>query len=136
MGSRQLHGAFWLLYAANRILQENRDIEDAVSARFRQNEGKLLQEIAKTDTASSLQMALIHVLAYDHAGTLAEEIIRALDAELFARGTNTVVLLYDSCSAIIGIVAWFVVKPDVLLVQKGAGIDNNRLRISTKRWLV
>jgi len=95
VGKRQLHGAFWLLYAANRILQKYTSLESALASRFPAEERRLVIQLAKAQASVDVQAALTASLAHEHAGTFAEQVIRGLDAELISGGHNAVVLLYD-----------------------------------------
>jgi MinD-like ATPase involved in chromosome partitioning or flagellar assembly len=95
MVQRQVHGALWLLYAAKRILSKHDQLADRVLAAFQGEEKRLIQRLIKV-TATGLQGELATILAYDRAATLAEHLIRALDAELLAQGVGAVTLIYDA----------------------------------------
>lgn len=92
---RQLYGAFWLFYAANRILKECTSITPSLLMRFEGAERRLIKIIARAISAAELQDALVACLAHERAGTFAEKLIRGIDAELLAKGERPVVLLYD-----------------------------------------
>lgn len=91
---RQLHGAFWLLYAINRLLQEVPDLT-GIADRLSGAEKKLLRRLAEANESRALQDAIVAALKYERAGTFAEEVIRKLDVELLARGQQRYVMLYD-----------------------------------------
>ncbi|HUB06324.1 MAG TPA: hypothetical protein VMB50_04960, partial [Myxococcales bacterium] len=92
---RQLHGAFWLLYAVNRILQKRPALADPLATHFHADERRLINGLADAKSPRQVQDALTTALIQEGAGTFAEEAIRCLDAELLSSGSGAVVLLYD-----------------------------------------
>jgi MinD-like ATPase involved in chromosome partitioning or flagellar assembly len=94
MVKRRTHGALWLLYAAKRLLSKHAHLSDAVMAAFRGEEKRLLHRLIGASDRS-FHTELAKILAFDRASTLAEQVIRALDAELLATGATAVTLLYD-----------------------------------------
>jgi hypothetical protein len=94
MDRRSMHGAMWLLYAAKRLLSWDEGLVQPVVAAFRADEKRCVRRLIEARD-EDLQEALGHVLAYERASTLAERLIRALDAEILARGIPAVTLLYD-----------------------------------------
>ncbi|MBI2893933.1 MAG: hypothetical protein HYY06_10305 [Deltaproteobacteria bacterium] len=92
---RQLHGAFWLFYAANRVMRQEPRLAAAVDKRFRAPEKGLVKQLASATTPDLVQAAVTNSLAHDRAGTFAEQLIRALDAELLSGGSGPLTLLYD-----------------------------------------
>jgi MinD-like ATPase involved in chromosome partitioning or flagellar assembly len=95
--TQQSYPAFWLLYAAHRVLSRFPNLLRGVDTRLSGEERRLIGPLAEPATASPrrLQAALTKALKNDRVGTLAEEVIRGLDAELLASGSLTVALLYD-----------------------------------------
>ena len=91
---RQLYGTFWLLYAINRLLQKVPDLA-RVAEQFSGAERASFRRLAKANESRTLQDAIVAALAYERAGTFAEEVIRKLDAELLSRGQERYVMLYD-----------------------------------------
>ena len=94
MRIRSTHGAFWLFYAINRIIQDDPELVDGVAARLPPDERKVFRTFAQTKDGD-LQRNLNRVLTHERAGTLAESIIRAVDSELLTRGLSEITLLYD-----------------------------------------
>ncbi|MCG8556718.1 MAG: hypothetical protein MJD61_15740 [Proteobacteria bacterium] len=92
---RQLHGAFWLLYAANRLFRYRPDSWTRIAHDFPAQQRRLVGGVATASTPRALQTALERALAYPRAGTLAEELVRSIDGELLSSGDSSVVLLYD-----------------------------------------
>jgi cellulose biosynthesis protein BcsQ len=92
---RQLYGSFWLLYAANRLMQEDQTLVEALVKDRRSDEKPLLTQLSTADTPEELSSALGAALRYERAGTFAEGVIRAIDARLLAKGASSFVLLYD-----------------------------------------
>lgn len=92
---RQRYGAFWLLYAANRILSKRPQLVAALTPLFQSRERQHLEALARASTASETNRALVQVLVTERAGTFAEELIRSLDAQLLASGDKPITLLYD-----------------------------------------
>ena len=92
---RQLHGAFWLLYAANRLMQNDLKLAEQIAKVLRAEERSLLKQLSAAATARTLQAALTASLSYERAGTFAELLVRALDAELLSSGAGSTVLVYD-----------------------------------------
>lgn len=94
MAQRQTHGAFWLLYAAKRVLNKYPQYVDGVLGRFRGDEKRLLQRLVGA-SPSTLQAEITKLLTFERVSTFAEHLIRNLDAELLTHGTTAVTLLFD-----------------------------------------
>lgn len=92
---RQLHAAFWLLYAAHRLLRKKADLAGRISKPLPVAERRLVTQLASADTPTKLQSALAASLGYERVGTFGENLLRAIDSELLAAGANSFVLLYD-----------------------------------------
>lgn len=92
---RQLYGAFWLLYAANRILQFRPNLAKPIGARHPAKERQLIDSLAGAAAPGEIQDALVQILRTERAGTFSEELIRNLDAALLADGERPITLLYD-----------------------------------------
>lgn len=93
MRQRQVHGAMWLFYAAKRITAMFPAARAALG-RFRGEERRLLQRFIAAP-AADLQSELKGLLSFERTSTLAEQLIRAMDAELLALGSTAVTLLFD-----------------------------------------
>lgn len=91
---RQLHGAFWLLYAINRLLQSVPDLS-VVADELSGVEKRLLRRLAEASESRAVHDAIVAALGHERAGTFAEEVIRKLDAVLLARGPQRYVMIYD-----------------------------------------
>lgn len=95
LAKRQLHGAFWLLYAANRLLRRHAWLLDQLgSQKLTAQETRILKRLSNADDSVSLNQVLVDALKSEHAATFAERLIRAIDAALLRQATTTI-LLYD-----------------------------------------
>ncbi|MBK7539708.1 MAG: hypothetical protein IPI49_31030 [Myxococcales bacterium] len=92
---RQLHGAFWLLYAANRLLHRYEWLLGQLrSQKYTAQQARIISRLAAANDPASLKQALIDALSVEDAATFAERLIRAIDAALLQEAPTTI-LLYD-----------------------------------------
>jgi hypothetical protein len=90
----ELYSAFWLLYAAHRLLRANANVLHGIKSLTRE-QMRHVQTLATVRDGVTLQRALIETLTMPNAATFAENLIRALDGALLQASLPTTVLLYD-----------------------------------------
>lgn len=95
MEARQLHGPFWLLYAANRLLRKDEKLAGTLAGMLQADEKPFLKQLALADNPEKLRSAIAATLNYEQAGTFAERLVRTIDAALLAKGASSIVLIYD-----------------------------------------
>ncbi|MBI4859846.1 MAG: ParA family protein [Candidatus Riflebacteria bacterium] len=95
LAARQTHGAFWLLYAARRLLEYRPQIVEPVLKRLGSDERRLIKDLVSS-CDDALQAALLRVLRHPRAGTLAERVVQEIDRSLLESDGTAVTLLYDN----------------------------------------
>lgn len=91
---RQLHGTAMILYAAWRLLRHSADIVNTIERHFQGAEARTVKALSSA-SPTKLQEVLVTALKSENVGTFAERLIKAIDAELLAAGSGTVILIYD-----------------------------------------
>ncbi len=94
MIGRQLHGAFWLLCSVKRIAETSGSAVRSAVARFRGDERTLLEALIDASPAE-IAPALRELLILERCASLADQLIRAVDAELLNHASAAVTLLFD-----------------------------------------
>lgn len=92
---RHLHGAFWLYYAAHRLLRRHTPLREDLGKAQSQPEGRArVAKPGSADDSDALKLALVEALKSESAATFAEKLIRWIDSALL-QDAPTTILLYD-----------------------------------------
>jgi MinD-like ATPase involved in chromosome partitioning or flagellar assembly len=92
---RELHGSFWLIYAANRTLCKLPNLSTAVEGRLDAPQRKAFRKLSTSNDPKSVKRSITDLLSLEHAGSFAEDLIRGIDEAIGSSGTGGAVLLYD-----------------------------------------